>query len=272
MNGRDLAKALHDGKRVYGTAGVSTSPLWPGMMARAGLDFVFIDTEHVPIPRDTLAWMCRAYAGHGVAPIVRIPKPDPYRACMVLDGGAAGVVAPYVETQDQVRDLRGAVKLRPLKGRRLHDTLEGRAPLEDETAAYLSERNEGRLMIVNVESVPALEALDDILEVPDIDALLVGPHDLSINLGVPEQYGHPRFNDAISTIIRKARAKNVGVGIHYSEGIDKEIAWAEEGANLIIHSSDISLTQTTLARDLDHFRQALDGTAKRDGSGTGEVI
>jgi len=257
MNGIELSAALRNGRRVYGTCIVSPSPRWPGMIAGLGLDFVFLDTEHIPLQRDQLSWMCQAYAGLGLAPIVRIPEPDPYRACMALDGGAAGVIAPYVESVEQVRELRGAVKFRPLKGRRLERMLEGQEVLEDELAAYLARMNAGRLMIVNIESVPALDALDDILDVPDIDALLIGPHDLSLNLGIPEQYGHPKFNEAISTIIRKARAKGVGVGLHFSFGIEHEIRWAQEGANLMLHSSDLFACRDGLAADFNTFRNAL---------------
>jgi 4-hydroxy-2-oxoheptanedioate aldolase len=257
MNGAELASALRNGTRVYGTCVVSTSPKWPAMIAGVGLDFVFLDTEHMPLQRDQLAWMCQAFSALNLAPIVRIPEPDPYRACMALDGGAEGIIAPYVESVAQVRALRGAVKFRPLKGRRLYNILEGQEEPEPELAAYLQSRNAGKVMIVNVESIPALDALDDILAVPDVDALLVGPHDLSLNLGIPEQYDHPRFNKAVSTIIRKARAKNVGIGIHYSFGIEKEIAWGKEGANLILHSSDYMLVKEAIETDLKRFRQAL---------------
>jgi 4-hydroxy-2-oxoheptanedioate aldolase len=256
MNGAELASTLRNGTRVYGTCVVSTSPKWPAMIAGVGLDFVFLDTEHMPLQREQLAWMCQAFSALNLAPIVRIPEPDPYRACMALDGGAEGVIAPYVESVDQVRALRGAVKFRPLKGRRLYGILEGKEEPEPELAAYLRSRNAGKVMIVNIESVPALEALDDVLAVPDVDALLVGPHDLSLNLGIPEQYDHPRFNQAVSTIIRKARAKNVGVGVHYSFGIEKEIAWGKEGANLILHSSDYFLVKEAIENDLQRFRQA----------------
>ena len=257
MNGDQLSAALHNGTRVYGTCVVSTSPKWPAMIAGTGLDFAFIDTEHMPIQREQLAWMCQAYSALGLSPIVRIPEPDPYQACMALDGGAEGIIAPYVESVAQVRALRGAVKFRPLKGRRLDNILEDREEPEPELAAYLRQWNAGKVMIVNIESVPALEALDDILAVPGLDALLVGPHDLSLNLGIPEQYDHPRFNEAVGTIIRKARAKNVGVGIHYSFGIEKEIAWGKEGANLILHSSDYFLVKDALSSDLRTFRNAL---------------
>ena len=103
--------------------------------------------------------------------------------------------------------------------------------------------------------VPALNRLDEILAVPDVDALLVGPHDLSCSLGVPEQYAHPRFEEAIRTIIAKARARQVGVGVHYSWGIEDELRWVKAGANLIVHSGDIALFADALRADLKRFRE-----------------
>lgn len=271
MNAVELRAKLRTGGRVYGTAAVSTSPLWPAVIAGAGVDFVFIDTEHIAIGRETLAWMCRTYAALGVAPIVRVLEPSPYLACMALDAGAAGVVGPYLETVEQVRALRGAVKFRPLKGKRLEEALVGGA-LEPELSHFLRRRNQSSLLILNIESVPALRALDELLAVPDIDAVWVGPHDLSINLGVPEQYRHPTFQRAVEEIIRKCRAKGIGVGIHYSEGIELEIEWARLGANFIIHSSDMALVRQTLARDLARFRSELEGGAAPPAASGGEVI
>lgn len=259
MKGKELVAALHAGKRVYGTCILSTYPGWPNAVKRIGLDFVFIDTEHVSIDRDQLSWMCRMYQALDIAPIVRIPLPDPYWACMALDGGAAGIIAPYVETVEEVQALRGAVKFRPLKGKRLQAILAGKEQPEPALAQYLAERNAGSIMVVNIESIHAIAALDDILAVPQVDALLVGPHDLSLNLGIPEQYRHPRFEEAVRTIIAKARAKGAGVGIHFSAGIDQEIAWAKAGANLILHSSDSALFSQALIADLKTFREALGG-------------
>jgi len=242
------------------------------MMAGTGMDFVFIDTEHVSLARETLSWMCRHFDALDIAPIVRIPEPDPYRACMVLDGGAQGVIAPYVESVEQVMALRGAVKLRPLKGRRLDAVLSGSEVPNPETGEYLRQRNADRVMVVNIESTPALSALDKILAVPDLDAVLVGPHDLSINLGIPEQYGHPTFQEAIATIITKARAASVGVGIHYSEEIEREIGWAQQGANFIVHSSDVTIVAKTLKADFDRFRKELGDGPSGQAGGPGETI
>jgi 2-keto-3-deoxy-L-rhamnonate aldolase RhmA len=270
MDGAALKKALRAGKRVYGTCVVSPSPLWPAMIASTGLDFVFIDTEHIPLERETVSWMCQAFSARGLAPIVRIPLPDPYEACKVLDGGASGVVAPYLERVEDVQALRGAVKYRPLKGRRLQRVLDGEV-LDETLQSYLGGYATDKLMIVNIESVPAIEALDEILAVPEIDALLVGPHDLSISLGIPEQYQDPKFTKAITTIIEKGRSRGVGVGYHYSFGISDAIAWAKAGANFIVHSTDYFLVRDALRRELAQFRDSL-GEAAGGGGGEDMVV
>ncbi len=257
MTGQELAAALRSGRRVYGTAILSTSARWPRMVKNLNLDFVFIDTEHTPIDREKLAWMCQTYDALGIAPIVRIPAPDPYQACVALDGGAKGVIAPYVETVEEVRALRGAVKRRPLKGERLRQALVGLPDLSTEVADYLDGWNTGNVLIVNIESLPALEALDEILAVPQLDAVLIGPHDLSISLGLPEQYQHPLFDETVKTIIHKARQHHVGVGIHFSSGRDQEIEWAKAGANFIVHSSDLTLFSQALTADIAAMKEAL---------------
>ncbi len=212
MDGKELREALRAGKRLYGTLITSISPKWMDAIPGLGLDCVFIDTEHAPMDWHKLGWMCHAFRGLGIAPIVRIPKPDPFEACRVLDMGARGIVAAYVETPEQVQQLRGAVKLRPLKGQKLEHVLSGRAQLDPEMMPYVQTYNQNNVLLVNIESVPALDALDEILAVPDLDGVLLGPHDLSCSLGVPEQYDHPLFEKAVEKLITKARARQVGPG------------------------------------------------------------
>lgn len=154
MNGKELKAALHAGQRVYGTMIVSTSPHWPQAVKSTGADFVFIDTEHIAIDRTTLAWMCQTYRALGLAPIVRIPSPDPYAATVALDNGANGVLAPYIETVEQVQRLRGAVKLRPLKGQVLEEVLSGERELDEEMQAYVNNRCAENLLFINIEALP----------------------------------------------------------------------------------------------------------------------
>jgi 4-hydroxy-2-oxoheptanedioate aldolase len=271
MTGRQLIEALRGGRRVYGTLIVSPSPRWPTVVKGMGLDFVFLDTEHAAIDRHDLSWMCRTYAAMGLPPVVRIPSPDPYQAAMVLDGGAAGVIAPYVESADEVRRLAGAVKYRPVKGERLRAKLAGAADFEPQLADYLSQRAGRSVLIVNIESTPAIANLDDILAVPELDAVLIGPHDLSCSLGIPEQYRHERFESAVREIIARARARGVGAGIHFSGEIDQQIAWAKAGMNLIVHSSDLRAFERGIGADLAAIRNAL-GDGRHAGETNGDRV
>lgn len=255
MNPSELRLQLRDGKTVFGTLIVSPSPRWPDVVRDCGLDFVFIDTEHVAIDRAVLSWMCQTYSALGLPPLVRIPSPDPYAATMVLDGGAAGVISPYVETAEEVQAMRGAVKMRPIRGHKLRQMVED-AEVEPELETYVRAGAKDRVLIVNVESVPAIEALDQILAVPGLDAVLIGPHDLSCSLGVPEDYDHPDFLDACENIFRRARAAGVGAGIHFWGGPEQQARLLNMGANMLIHSADIALFQKQLRIELDAIRRA----------------
>jgi 4-hydroxy-2-oxoheptanedioate aldolase len=271
MDGRQVVAALRSGARVYSTFIGSISPLWLNYVKSIGVDFVFLDTEHFPADRVTLSWMCLAYREAQLAPMVRIPEPDPYRACMVLDGGASGVLAPYIETPDQVRSLVGAVKYRPLKGRLLRDFLDGRQRLEPALVSYLRQQNEGRFLVINIESVPAIEALDEILEVPGVDAVQIGPHDLTCSLGIPEQYEHPCFKEAVLTILRKTRSKGLGFGVHFWKEPERQIEWARAGANLIMHHGDVSIFTQAMRQDFLRIKQAL-GDTGTDGVASGPPV
>ncbi len=257
MTGSELLQRLRSGKRLYGTAITSSFPLWPPAVKKAGVDFVFLDTEHTPRDRETLAQMCLAYRSLGLPPLVRIPSPDPYEACKVLDGGACGVLAPYIEHPEQVGRLVGATKLRPLKGQRLDEVLKSRDRLGPQLSDYLSNRNAENFLMINVESLPALQRLEQILAVPGLDGVIIGPHDLSVSLGVPEQYMNPKFEEAVQEIVSKVRQKGLGIGIHFPGHRDLQIKWSQRGLNIVLHSSDIFLFQQSLQNDMNAIRHAL---------------
>lgn len=252
MNTADFQKALHGGKRLYGSCVTSPSPVLPAFLKETAVDFVFLDTEHMPLDREKLSFLCRLYKAEGILPLVRILSPDPYLASRAIDAGAAGIIAPYIETAEQVKALRGAVKLRPLKGEKMQRILDGEAmtqEMRDYTADYSN-----YLLIINIESAAAVRNLDEMLAVPQVDALLIGPHDLSCNLDIPEQYHDPRFLDAVQAIVSKARAKQVGAGMHYAWSVEDEIRFARMGVNLLIHSNDALL----FAESMQSYIQAVE--------------
>lgn len=271
MNKQEFAAALRSRKNVYGTAIISESPRWPSFIKKCGLDFVFIDTEHIALDRVPVAWMCAAYGALGIAPIVRIASPDPHEATQVLDAGAAGVIAPYIETVEQVREMHGAVKLRPIKGKRLHDVLHAGACFEPALLEYQRENYGDNMLIINVESAPAIENLDALLDVEGLDGVLIGPHDLTCSLGIPEQWDARLFDDTVRDIGRRARAKGVTAGIHSWMGVDREAGWAKEGINMLIHDSDTIAMSRSLTADIKALRSAL-GDSPSGPAGKEEYI
>jgi 2-keto-3-deoxy-L-rhamnonate aldolase RhmA len=256
---------------VYGSAIVSASPLWPKVVQSCGLDFVFLDGEHMPLGRTELAQMCQTYKAMGIAPIVRLFKPDPYEACKALDGGAIGIVAPYVEDVEEIKAVAAACKWRPLKGKRLERFVAGTEILQPELAGYLSKRNQEILFIANIESVPAMENLEAICKIEGLDGIFIGPHDLSCSLGLPEQYNHPIFEKAVEEIIRKAAKQQVPIGIHFSESPLRQLRWIPVGLSIIVHSSDMALFSQRLQSDLKEIREAL-GNKQQASASTDMII
>ncbi len=266
MRGYELRHALAEGKRVYGTCFEGYGqPRWPRYFADLGLDFVFIDSEHTPLNRETMAWAAQAYASLSIAPLLRIPGHSAEAAAMALDLGAHGVIVPYVETLEQVKPLVGAVKYRPLKGAALQTVLDGGPFPSPDSAAYLSSYNENSLLIIMIESPAGAAQLPSILAYGGVDAVLIGPHDLSVSLGLAEQYEHPLFEEAARSIIQTSRAHGVGAGIHFTVGdferAQRLMAW---GCNFIVQRTDTLFVAGGIARELGELRQVLDGVSRSE--------
>lgn len=257
MQGNEFKTAIKSGNRVYGGLVVSPSPKWIKYIGKTGMDFAFIDTEHVAIDSSTLSWMCYAYRGVNMTPIVRIPSHDPYDAAKIIDSGADGVMAPYIETVEQVKALAGAVKFKPLKGKKLDDILNG-GKMDKVTEDYINKANANNILLINIESIEGIKNLDEILKVPGLDGVVVGPHDLSCSLDMPEQYDRPEFEEAILDIMRRTRAAGLGAGVHFMGDIERQVVWAEKGGlNMIFHSADLNLYVQKMKQDLDKCKAAL---------------
>lgn len=249
MTGDEMRQALGKGERVYGTMlAVARNPRWARALAHVGLDYVIIDTEHSAFSRGEVADMIAAYDQVGVAPLVRVPIPDAHYVTMAMDAGAHGVLVPYCETVEQVKTAVGAAKWRPLKGALLDRAIEtGEFPSE-ELKQYLTRRNLKSFVIIGIESVPAVENLAAMLDVAGVDAVFVGPHDLSCSLGIPEQYDHADFEAALEQIVQTCAAPEVAMTVHFSD-LELSRKWAQRGVSLILHSSDVGSLCGAFRRD-----------------------
>lgn len=272
MIGNEFRNALRTGKTVYGTLISSSSPKMFDVAKGLGLDYIFICNEHVLYNPDALGWMCRAYKAAGINPVVRILSPDPYLATQALDAGAGAILVPYVENIEDVYELVGAVKYRPLKGKKLKKMLYGEEKPTEEMAAYLKKHNLNNTLLINIESPTGVANLDDFFAIqsvdgPGVDGIVLGPHDLSVAYDMPEKYKSQDFLDLSCGIIAKARACGLAVGGHNGSrgNFDLQMAWAKAGANIIMNSSDMFLFADKLQEEMNLIRQA-----KGEKESTGE--
>lgn len=271
MNGAELKQKVNSGGIVYGTMiSLGRNPRWSTPYSNFGLDYVIIDTEHSPRGRDEVADFIAAFQFSGVAPIIRIPIPDSHYVTMALDAGAHGTLAPYCETVDEVKEVVGAAKWRPLKGELVKKAVDlGQFPSQA-SKEYLENRNRNNVCIIGIESTPAIANLENILKVDGIDAIFVGPNDLSISLGVPDQYDHPDYEGALREVIAKCRAANTPVLMHH-QTVPLTIKWLKEGARFVLYSSDGRSLHNAYRHEFGAIKEAGEG-ASGDVGESDEVI
>ncbi len=238
MNGEQLKQKVNSGGIVYGTMiSLGRNPRWSPAFSNFGIDYAILDTEHSARSRSEVADYLAAFNYSGVVPIVRVPIPASHYVTMYLDAGAQGVLAPYCETVEQVKEVVAATKWRPLKGELAEKAVETGELPSPATKEYLENRNRNNVCIIGIESVPAISNLENILEVDGIDAVFVGPNDLSITLGIPDQYDHPDYEAALREVISKCRAAETPVLIHH-QTVALTQKWFREGARFVLYSSD----------------------------------
>ena len=111
-----------------------------------------------------------------------------------------------------------------------------------------------------IESPAGVKALPELLEIGGVDGVLIGPHDLSVSHGVPEQYDHPVFEAAVKSVIAVCQAADVGVGVHFISGtMERAFRWAEWGCNLICQRVDTLFNLHGAENEISSLRQRLDG-------------
>ena len=239
MNGTQLRAAMRGGTAVWGTMLVYARSLSAASVyGRLGFDYAIVDAEHSPNGRSELADMAAALLAAGVCPVVRVPYTEPHQSIMAVDAGYHGVLVPYCETAEEVKAVVTAVRTRPLKGALHREARDGGAFPSEATEQYVARRNESIAMIIGIESVPAVNNLEKILDVPGVDAIFVGPNDLSVSLGIPDEYDNPRYVEAVEHVIRTSQARGIPAGPHcFNEAA--LVKWMATGMRFVLFSADV---------------------------------
>lgn len=224
--------------------------------ALAGFDWLLVDLEHGGRGEDGLLGQLLAGAAHDVPMFVRVESDSRIRAGRVLDAGASGVMFPRLET---VEEVKTAV-------RHLHYPPDGDRGVATYNrscgfgvAAEMLERS-GSLIVaaIQIETLAALESVEEIARVPGVDVVFVGPRDLSHALGVPGQLEHPTFREALGRVSRAAEAAGVAAGI-LAASAEAAAQYTHEGFTFVAVGSDSTTLVMAARTSVRSFRAALSG-------------
>jgi 2-keto-3-deoxy-L-rhamnonate aldolase RhmA len=205
---RNLMKErLRAGEPVFGVSVMIPSPQMVEMIAAAGFDWVLLDCEHGTLSLESVELMAMAAEAAGITAIARPASRSAEHLLQVLERGVAGVQVPHVSTPAQAREVVDAVKFHPAGRRSLAaGTRAARYDAHGTLADYVKAANEATLIAAQIEDREAVENLDALLQVQDIDVFFIGPSDLSQSMGHPGDPKAPPVARAIEESLAKMRA------------------------------------------------------------------
>ncbi len=201
MRENSVKKALQAGKLQISCGYTQLrSPEAIRALAAAGFHWTFIDAEHGPFDFAAIQDLCKAAAPVGIAPLVRVADMQYSLVARALDCGAQGVVFPRVESPELLARAISWTKFPPVGVRGF-----GLGPWQFEyekvTLGDAAEHyNANTMVVLQIETVAAVERRDELLSIPGIDAVMIGPVDLSISLGVPGDFENPKMVDAMEKV------------------------------------------------------------------------
>jgi 2-dehydro-3-deoxyglucarate aldolase/4-hydroxy-2-oxoheptanedioate aldolase len=224
-----VKRALKEGKVQLGTGcGSLRSPDVSRILAKAGFQWTFIDTEHGCFDIETVQDACRSASLVGLCPIVRVADLQYSLVARALDCGGQGVIFPRVESVELLEKAVSWCRFPPIGVRGF-----GLTPLhvdfEPVGIPQIGEHmNENTMVVLQIETKKAVDMRDELLSVPGIDAVMVGPVDLSISLGVAGDFMHPKMVDAMEKIRDSCIAHGVAPGTQ-TRNIQLAKFWRDKG-------------------------------------------
>jgi 2-keto-3-deoxy-L-rhamnonate aldolase RhmA len=204
MKKNSMKEKLRAGEPVYGVSVMIPSPQIVEMIAAAGFDWVLLDCEHGTLTLESVELMAMAAEASGITAIARPTTKSPEHILQVLDRGVMGVQVPHVNTAQEAREVLAAVKYHPQGKRSL--AAGTRSAVYDSIGSlsdYVKAANEQTLIAIQLEDEPAIQNIDELLKVDDIDVFFIGPSDLSQAMGHPGNPKAPVVAQAIESSFRK---------------------------------------------------------------------
>ncbi|MSR54460.1 MAG: hypothetical protein EXS09_14405 [Gemmataceae bacterium] len=227
------------------------SPEVAEVFALLGYDWLWIDLEHTSLSLERAQMLIQATAGRA-GTVIRVPWNDPVHIKHALDLGCDGVIVPQVKTVGEAVKAIAASKYPPAGVRSVGIARAQQYGLTLQDCVLKA--NDRVSVILQIEHVDALPNVSDILQVPGLDAILVGPYDLSASMGMPGQISHPDVSAAIDTIAAACKKHNVAWGA-FAPNVESAKAHIARGATLIALGTDTIHLWTAARSALAELKQ-----------------
>ena len=224
------------------------------VMAKAGYDALTVDMQHGVQDYQSLISCFQALSPQGPVPMVRVPWNEPGIIGKVLDGGAAGVICPMVNTAEEARALVSSMRYPP-SGLRSHGPI--RAGIYGEAGTYYKTANADVICMPMIETEQAVSNIDAILDVPGIDAVYVGPGDLGMSMGMPPAMDReePVILRHYETVLKACEKRGIYAGLHNGSA-EYAIRMIDMGFRFVVLSSDSGIMLRAARSDVLAVQEA----------------
>ncbi len=241
---------LRHKETLLGTLVTLDSPSVAEILAQTGFDWLFIDMEHSPLDPAAAQAILQA-VGDKCPCVLRAPLNDEIWIKKALDVGASGLIVPQVNSAAEAERVVRWAKFPP-QGTRGVGVARANA-YGTRLAEYLSKANDEIAIIVQIESTAAVNAIDDIIQVDGVDAVFVGPYDLSSSMGKPGQVADPEIQSAIARVRQAALSSDKSLGI-FAASAEVAKGYMREGCNFIAVGVDTLMLANAAKGALETLR------------------
>ncbi|MFB6072210.1 MAG: HpcH/HpaI aldolase/citrate lyase family protein [Halobacterium sp.] len=258
MHAYSFRQQLVDGDAPVGAWSVVGHPVVAELLATEDFDFLVLDAEHSENTIDDVADGIRAVdaADAGTAPVVRVGSADPAELRRVLDLGPAGVVVPQIESAEEAREAVAATRYPP-EG--VRGVAGGRASTYGrDVAAYVDDANDRVATVLQVETAGAVQDVEAIAGLDGLDALFVGPADLSARLDAFGEYDSEGFRGAVDRVVEAAADAGVSVGTLATTPEQVAVRRDDWGMDFVVTGTDVSYLRAGAREFLDATEEELD--------------
>ena len=238
------------GERLLGTLLSIPSGAVAEILADTGFDWLFLDAEHGPLEVTELQTILQAVSRR-IACLVRVPSQNEIPIKRDLDLGAAGIIVPQVNTAAEAERIVELSRYAPLGARGVGIARAGGYGLNFQP--YVASANDTTTVIVQAEHIRAVENIEEIVKIPGVDGVLVGPYDLSASMGLMGQIDHPDVVGAIDRVTKVCQAANMKLGI-FGVTCDSIIPYRDRGFTLLVAGVDTIMLGLEAARMLHHMK------------------